>query len=493
MIRAALILLFYLFALGASSSIYATKIRIGADHWVKLVEPEGNGIYQKLLNKIYGENNIDLNIDAFNRQLKAFGDNDIDAIVGVYRGDLKNAILPKTFIDSDDPVYAFYLKGNEAITPETINQYHTSWVRGYHFERFLNKVVNSYPVNHPKHGFELLVNKRIDVFVDYDANIPPQHRDKLAKIQVIPARYLYVAFQKHKSGKILADQFDLAMQKLRQSGELAEILGERYIASNHADFKLSQQKIILISDEVDLIQDDSIYGLKSTSSLSTSINLLIENISNYSFEIDIANDFSDLATYIDSENTCFVDMIKTQDRERDFIFSNPFTLAQGLRVFSKNSLEITHAINLADLLSSRPHLTVGVVKGRSYGEEIDRVIKSLPRTQIVYIPGELSKSITMFSHSRFNLLIDFPSEVFHYWQQKNKRLIYSYGLDESPDYFVGHLMCSDTQITRSFISEFNDQIRRLVKNETLLQVQSQNISEQHNEEFTQLFKTLIED
>ena len=40
----------------------------------------------------------------------------------------------------------------------------------------------------------LLLNKRIDAFVDFDYNIPKEYKSKLNYVELVPARPIYLAF-----------------------------------------------------------------------------------------------------------------------------------------------------------------------------------------------------------------------------------------------------------------------------------------------------------
>jgi polar amino acid transport system substrate-binding protein len=72
----------------------ADRIRVGSDAWADVTEKDGSGIYFKLLKEIYGAENIDITIESYHRGLKSFNDQKIDILVGVFREDVKQAILP---------------------------------------------------------------------------------------------------------------------------------------------------------------------------------------------------------------------------------------------------------------------------------------------------------------------------------------------------------------------------------------------------------------
>lgn len=473
-------------------SVYAEQVIIGADVWKDVSTKDGKGIYLNLLNRIYGKENATINIDSYNRNLEAFKQNKVDILVGVFREDVNKAILPHWFLDTDDPVLAFYHKKDTSLhSPADFSDKLTSWVRGYHFENFLFYNTNNYPVNSPEEGFTLLHNKRIDIFIDYKNNLPKQFKNEFSTYQVLPRRHLYLAFQLNKQGQALANKFDNEMQKLRKSGELASIFGLHYKDSMHDTFSPEKQKMIIYTDEVELLRSYHNKDYKEVSTLNNTLSLLFDQLDEYDFEFKIINDFSKALQASKQSNICYSDMLKTQARMENFDFSSPSSLFLGLRVYSKKPLPYSGKISIERILTDHENYTLGIVNGRSYGEALDQQLNKVTSKRLIKLPTELYRMLTIFEHGRFDLMIEYPQDIFMQWRRISKNKLYSYELTSAKPYYLGRMMCAKSKDNRIFLDKFNNALKTLVTSGTLLAIQSKNVPVSDKVNFEKYFQQVF--
>jgi uncharacterized protein (TIGR02285 family) len=469
--------------------VHAEKVIIGADVWKDVSTKDGKGIYLNLLKRIYGKDNATINIDSYNRNLKAFEQNKVDILVGVFREDVHKAILPHWFLDTDDPVLAFYHRKNTSLlSPADFSNKLTSWVRGYHFENFLFYNTNNYPVNSPEEGFALLNSKRIDIFIDYKNNLPKQFNNKFSTYEVLPRRHLYLAFQFNKQGQALANKFDSEMQKLRSSGELASIFGLHYKDSMHDTFSPEKKKMIIYTDEVELLRSYHNKDYKEFSTLNNTLSLLFDQLDEYDFEFKILNDYSKILQNNKQNNLCYSDMLKTQSRTEHFDFSSPSSLFLGLRAYSKKPMPYSESISIKNVLTQNKDYTLGVVNGRSYGDNLDKQISNISDKKLIKVPAELNTMLTIFEHGRFDLMIEYPQDIYVHWEHIGKSKLYSYELTQAKPYYLGHMMCSKSKNNRIFLSKFNDALKTLVTSGALLAIQSKNVPESDKANFKKYFQ-----
>jgi len=474
------------------SSVQAEKIIIGADVWKDVSTKDGKGIYLNLLKRIYSPDGTTIKIDSYNRNLAAFKQNKIDILVGVFREDVHKAILPHWFLDTDDPVLAFYDKKITNIqTPADFANKLTSWVRGYHFENFLFYNTNNYPVNSPQEGFTLLNSKRIDIFIDYKSNLPQKFNKKYSTYEVLPRRHLYLAFQFNKQGQALADQFDREMKKLRESGELATIFGPQYKDSMHDKFSPERKKMIIYTDEVELLRSYHNKSDKKVSTLNNTLSLLFDQLDEYDFEFKILNDYSNILQNSKQENICYSDMLKTQVRLKNFNFSSPSSLFLGLRVYSKKRLPYSGKVSIRSVLTGNEDYTLGIVNGRSYGEGLDLKLNSIPGKRIIKLPAELNRMLTIFDHGRFDLMIEYPQDIFMHWGRISTNKLYSYELTQAKPYYLGHMMCAKSESNRIFLNKFNNALKTLVASGNLLAIQSKNVPVSDKVNFEKYFQQVF--
>ena len=472
--------------------VQAEKIIIGADVWKDVSTKDGKGIYLNLLNRIYGQDKITINIDSYNRNLVAFKQDKIDILVGIFREDVNKAILPHWFLDTDDPVLAFYHKNDISIvTPSDFANKLTSWVRGYHFENFLFYNTNNYPVNSPKEGFALLNSKRIDIFIDYKNNLPKQFKNIFATYEVLPRRHLYLAFQLNKQGKMLANKFDSEMKKLRASGELALIFGLHYQDSMHDNFSPEKKKMIIYTDEVELLRNYHDKSNKGVSTLNNTLSLLFDQLDEYDFEFKIVNDYSKTLQNTKQDNLCYSDMLKTQARIKNFDFSSPSSLFLGLRAYSKKPLPYSGKISIERLLTDNEDYTLALVNGRSYGESLDQQLRNISAKRLIKVSAELNRALIIFEHGRFDLMIEYPQDIFIHWGGISNNELYSYELAQAKPYYLGHMMCSQSENNRIFLEKFNAALKALVTSGTLLAIQSKNVPPSDKVNFEKYFQQVF--
>jgi polar amino acid transport system substrate-binding protein len=469
---------------------YADKIKVGADAWADVTETDGSGIYFKLLNEIYGEENIDIHIDSFHRSLKSFDDKKIDLLLGVFREDVKQAIIPKWYINTDDPILVFYRKDiQHKPNIHNLADFSNSWVRGYHFERFINDRSNTYKVNFADEGFKLLANNRIDTFIDYLINVPVALSDKFDHFELLPAKRLYIAFQKNQRGQKLANIFDTNMSLLRQTGKLKKIYAELYEQSALATFEENKEKMVILTDEISLLRGNKQQALPTNQTLNNNLNLLFDQLDAYDFEFKLVDDYANISQNIGQDNLCYSDMLKTTEREKHFIFSKPFALYLGLQIYSKTPLPTNenNQVDVSALLAKHQDKKIGLVSGRSLGEKVDQQLTLLSDKQIIKVPTKLNRTLAIFNHNRFDYLIEYPQYIDLHWPNISNQKLYSYPIEGGKLYSVGHMMCPKTKNNHTFLSRLNQNIQKHINNGTLYNVLTNEVSDDKQAEFTRYF------
>jgi len=465
------------------------KIIVGADTWQGYTNTDGTGVYLELLYEIYGKENVSIQFDSYQRTREAFENNKIDIMVGVFREDVNRAIFPNWHLDKESPLTAFYKTEHLTIKHlEDFSALSASWRRGYGFDRFLPEVENIYLVNEIKNGFKMLMNDRIDTFIDYPYNLPDEYKSQLSSFQIMPARPIYLAFAKNIYGKSLAKHYDEKMPLLRASGKLKSIYLAGYKNAQLENFKADKKTFIIYTDELDLIREKSRVNIKLASTLSSTLNIVFEQLEQYRIEYRLLNDFSDYSNYANTENTCISDMMKTTKREGSFLFSKPISLYLGLHLYSTSPLNIDEPLKLAQLFRQYPNAKLGTVLGRSYGEGLDNEIKELSKGNIIYTSAKVDKITKLLQDKRYDVLIDYPLDINFYWQQLSDEKLYSYQLASANKFVLGHLMCSKTASGEALISDLNQALDKLYQNDTLYNIQFSFIAAEDRAEFNQYFK-----
>jgi uncharacterized protein (TIGR02285 family) len=465
------------------------KVIVGADTWQGYTNADGTGVYLELLYEIYGKENVSIQFDSYQRTRKAFENNQIDIMVGVFREDVNRAIFPNWHLDKESPLTAFYKTEN--ITIDHIDDFSTlsaSWRRGYGFEQFLPEVKNIYLINEVKDGFKMLMNNRIDAFIDYPYNLPEEYKSQLSSFQIMPIRPIYLAFAKNTYGKSLAKKYDERMPLLRASGKLKNIYQAGYKNSQLEEFNNNKKTFIIYTDELNLIREKPKTNVEISSTLSSTLNIVFEQLEQYRVEYKLLNNFTDYYDFANKENTCISDMIKTPEREEYFLFSKPISLYLGLHLYSTSPLNIDEPIKLKQLFTQYPNYKLGTVLGRSYGEALDIEIKKISKNNIVYTSAKVNEITKLLQHKRYDLIIDYPLDINFYWQQLSNKKLYSYPIEQASKYALGHLMCSNTASGRKLVADLNLALEKLYQNGTLYNIQFSFIAKEDRAVFNQYFQ-----
>ena len=303
---------------------------------------------------------------------------------------------------------------------------------------------------------------------------------KFNHFELLPSRHLYVAFQKNKHGQKLASIYDQKMSELRKSGKLKELYADLYEKSQLASFQENKERMLILTDEVNLIREQNKKEQPVNQTLRNNLNLLLDPLDEYAFEFKLVNDYSKISQNSNQDNLCYSDMLKTPERSKYFQFSAPFALYLGLQIYSKTPLPTNcdNQVNLSLLFAQNKNNKIGLVSGRSFGEKIDEQLAKLNNHQVIDLPSKLSRVLAIFNHNRFDYLIEYPQYVDLYWPNVSTKKLYSYPIEGGKLYSVGHMMCTKTETNKTFISRFNQSVEKLGRSGTLYNVLSSEVSDE---------------
>jgi uncharacterized protein (TIGR02285 family) len=173
------------------------------------------------------------------------------------------------------------------------------------------------------------------------------------------------------------------------------------------------------------------------------------------------------------DNVCGVNWVKTKERESKSIYSLPFTIYPGLRLYYLDEFSKLpeSLINNQEQLSSLPALLklspgalIATVKGRSYGTFIDKQLSLLDKGSIYARSAEEPyRSLeSMLIKNRINYLIEFPSEMSKFEAKYNvDGLLRSIEIEGDNRYLVGHIVCSKSIMGKQVISAVNKRLREI--------------------------------
>lgn len=455
---------FILFILLFCAKTYGKELTIGVPEWQGYTNADGSGVYFDLIRSVYAEDTLNIQIDSYNRTLAKFHDNKLDIVIGVFREDIKQGIFPHWFLDTEAPITAFYDPKKTQLTHlSDLEELTVSWLRGYKFNHFIPYVSTPYLVNTIATGFELLTKNRINVFIDYPYNVPVIHQKKLASLEVMPSRHIYIALQNNASGKKLAEQYDLKMPELRESGILANIFALDYERSELQSFDENKKKFIIKTDVTKQQAHSTVEPIEGKI-----LDLLIDKNEHFTIELQVESQQS-INKQV-ANNICFSNKIKTKEREKDFIFSKPMSIYMGLRLFSRLPLTVSGPVDITQLLQENADKKLTVTQGRSYTELLDNQLLRLHPSKIDYQLGNADSYLDAFNSNQNSLAIEFPSTISYSAKLPKKSALFSYPLKGANSYTLGHIMCKNTEENKQFIESINSTLTSLYHSEYFIDI-----------------------
>jgi uncharacterized protein (TIGR02285 family) len=177
---------------------------------------------------------------------------------------------------------------------------------------------------------------------------------------------------------------------------------------------------------------------------------------------------------------CVMSLFKNTERSKNMIFSKHFsTISFTPKVFIRSdsyyqlsdtqsqSNRLNNSFSLNELLD-KYQLGLGITKGRSYGIELDKIIKkSKYKEQIFYRSGigVSSSLLKMLSKNRVQMVLGYVEE-FKYTidKLKIKDEFITLSVDESDDHAIGYVGCSRNAWGKNAIMRIDKALHILYQN-----------------------------
>ncbi len=226
----------FIISILTSASISSAEIEtpksltIASDVWENITNENNTGLIFDLADLIYKSNKIlpKIKLTTYDESIKAVKQKKVDAAVGVYLNEQTGVIYPKFFYSQDD-ITACYKKNKFSIKNDKgLEEKKIGFVKGYGFDKYLSVKVNITENIERKELVDLLVNDKIDFYLDAIADINKTFADnKINKSDYefvnLKILNLYIVFADNENGKYLAKVWDTEFKKALINNSLAPI------------------------------------------------------------------------------------------------------------------------------------------------------------------------------------------------------------------------------------------------------------------------------
>ena len=173
------------------------------------------------------------------------------------------------------------------------------------------------------------------------------------------------------------------------------------------------------------------------------------------------------------DNACVYNKINTPERERIAIFSQyPLTIFPPIRLISFTPLPIfnTDAIDF-DTVPASYQMQIGTIEGRSYGENLDEIIKKYP--QWFYQRNgtdSASKLVEMLFAGRVDAILEYSQPVEGYFKQFHaEKSFHAQSIKGNTDFVYGYIACNRSDRGQEAINKVNDAFKNHQFQQTYLQ------------------------
>ncbi|WP_028774374.1 transporter substrate-binding domain-containing protein [Shewanella waksmanii] len=209
--------------------------------------------------------------------------------------------------------------------------------------------------------------------------------------------------------------------------------------------------ILLEAGEFDIADDEEPHLLNKMWGLirqSTSQPLAVEQL-----QVSMSRSWKELPK---QQNACIMNALKSDERQQIAHFSRyPLSVYPPIRLFHRADSQMTFDKPFDfDVLSDRPEITLGTVKGRSYGSLLNQ---KLAEHQLnVYQRSSIESStklIEMLMANRVDAILDYSLSIDHFFQvmQTENPLVALPIVDASEPMF-GYIACSKTPAGKQLIA-----------------------------------------
>lgn len=232
--------------------------------------------------------------------------------------------------------------------------------------------------------------------------------------------------------------------------------------------------------------------------------LVLDNLPGFHVQEQVINSNRMLEILETDPKACAEKTVKTASRQAFLIYSElPQVIFPSLRVYYREDNQMVRTLlanlnrkqlSLKDVLTQAPKLRLGIMDGRSYGDDMDSTL-ILPELQSQIwrhagVEGGFS-IIEMVIAGRIDLFIASPTMLSHYLHQKQQAFIFdSFLPQESPEYLLGYFACAKSAEGERVIQAVNQRHQQVVKDPAYLKAHLQHLETGIHAEFLRVYNRI---
>lgn len=214
------------------------------------------------------------------------------------------------------------------------------------------------------------------------------------------------------------------------------------------------------------------------------LKLLMQDVTAFQAEPVQATTDRAMAMLKSEASACAGNRVKNTERLTfSYATAIPHTVFPGLRLYSKTSSKTTQylqqqlngqqKISLQQLLKEDNELHFAVGGGRSYGDQLDTLLKQPQWQHKFWQRRSIDMSaglIDMLVQDRVDLLIEYPNVMQHYLAQySHSTELTSFSIEEAEPYMLGYILCAKTAEGQQLAQFFQQRLKQVSQQKSYLE------------------------
>ncbi|WP_169726062.1 TIGR02285 family protein [Aestuariibacter salexigens] len=191
------------------------------------------------------------------------------------------------------------------------------------------------------------------------------------------------------------------------------------------------------------------------------LQLIIERLPQYQHHMPLASHARALEDLRLGKQVCHPSLYLTEERKTFAYFSLPSIISPSHRLILKDGKTLPDALNIpVDLtrVIQSPEVIFGLIRGRSYGVILDKLVSKLPNEQRFLLSAEeADAAIKLVALGRLDATIGYPYEVNYFTTHSERESeLRQYQIAGVAPYAVGYIACPKNPWGQQVITQINE-------------------------------------
>ncbi|WP_127020454.1 hypothetical protein [Rheinheimera mangrovi] len=200
-------------------------------------------------------------------------------------------------------------------------------------------------------------------------------------------------------------------------------------------------------------------------------------------------------------DSCMASILKNPQREAEFIFSRPLSAIEGLKLYlpedSKLHTKLQSKlkqwggqVRLRELLLTEADFVVGLDLERSYGTELDLLLKEKVLRHNLYFKqsgAQIAQLWPMLQQHRVSAILEYPFML----ATTDATLLQGYSVAEAEPLQLAYFACNKSDRGQAIIDKLNQSIEALAGTQVYLDLHLEAVPAERQREFIQNYNKLM--